>query len=132
MSKGHLLIQNLKDAARLNISEVFADFGNDIKLSHTAKGWHTITHAIKSAQSGRPIQARKVAGLLNFHVLKVEQAVTELAREKYVQQGCEDGENADDILAERGRKYLIENNLLGEVGTPAARQTFRGVPGRGF
>lgn len=73
---------------------------------------------IMVARHADPVSAREVAGLLSLNVLEVEQALSELERDKYIHDHLYMGKPPDYSLAEKGRRYLIENKLLGEVGSP--------------
>ena len=75
------------------------------------------------AQHSDAISAQEVASQLNLHVLKVDQSLRELERDKFVHDHLYIGRPPDFSLAERGRKYLIANNLLSAVGNPTSRRS---------
>jgi hypothetical protein len=74
---------------------------------------------IAVAQQEDPVRAREVASRLGLHLLVVEQALTDLARDKFVHAHVGVGW-IKFSLAESGRRYLIANNLVGAVGNPVS------------
>ena len=70
------------------------------------------------ARNADPVSARNVAGFLSLNLLVVEQSLSELERDKDIDDHLYRGRPPDHSSAEQGRRYLIENKLLGEVGGP--------------
>jgi regulator of replication initiation timing len=72
---------------------------------------------IAVARLGRP-NTNRVATALNLNPILVEQCLTELERGHFLYGHIYFGRPQEYTLAEAGRKYLIENKLLGAVGNP--------------